>query len=89
MYIYQVAETSAGYHWDAVPLQSGDVGLVKQRPCQRGQEKYLLRTMQSCLFDVGGATLKTPETDQRFMDALSAALAELDAIDHSLTPLKR
>ena len=87
MYIYRV-ETSAGYHWDAVPLQSGDVGLVKQKAMPKEVKKYLFEQYkESCLFDVGGATLKNAELTKD-MDALSAALAELDAIDHSLTPLK-
>lgn len=87
MYVYRV-ETSAGYHWDAVPLQSGDVGIVKHKAMPKEVKKYLFeRYNENALFDMGEAQLKAPELTKE-MDSLSAALAELEAIDHSLTPLK-
>lgn len=87
MYIYRV-ETSAGYHWDAVPLQNGDVGIVKHKAMPKEVKKYLFEKYnEQTLFELDLAGLKGPELTKD-MDALSAALAELEAIDHSLTPLK-
>lgn len=87
MYIYRV-ETSAGYHWDAVPLQNGDVGIVKHKAMPKEVKKYLFdQYRDSTMFDIGDAILKAPELTND-MDSLSSALAELEAIDHSLTPIK-
>ena len=87
MYVYRV-ETSAGYHWDAIPTQHGTIGIVKHRAMPKEVRQYLAdRYSESALFDTGEATLKTMELTKD-MDSLAMALAELDAIDHSLTPLK-
>ena len=87
MYIYRV-ETSAGYHWDAVPLQNGDIGTVKHKAIPKDVKKYLFEQYrESALFDVGQAVLKGPELTEG-MDSLTTVLAELESIDHSLTPLK-
>lgn len=87
MYVYRV-ETSAGYHWDAVPLQSGDVGLVKHRAMPKEVKKYLFEQyLEETMFDAAHATLRGAELTQE-MDCLANALAELEAIDHSLTPIK-
>lgn len=87
MYVYRV-ETSAGYHWDAVPLQNGDVGLVKSKAMPREVKKYLFEQYkESTMFDMDSAKLKGAELTQG-MSELSTVLAELEAIDHSLTPLK-
>lgn len=87
MYIYRV-ETSAGYHWDAVPLQNGDVGIVKHKAMPKEIKKYLFEQYrENSLFEQDQATLKGPELTKD-MDSLTAALAELEAIDHSLTPIK-
>lgn len=87
MYVYRV-ETSAGYHWDAVPLQNGDVGIVKHKAMPKEVKKYLFEKYnESALFELDQAALRGAELTKD-MDAISAALAELEAIDHSLTPLK-
>jgi len=87
MYIYRV-ETSAGYHWDAVPLQNGDIGTVKHKAIPKDVKKYLFEQYrESAMFDVGQAVLKGPELTEG-MDSLTTVLAELEAIDHSLTPIK-
>lgn len=87
MYVYRV-ETSAGYHWDAIPTQDGTIGIVKHRAMPKEVRQYLAdRYSESALFDTGEANLKTMELTKD-MDSLAMALAELDAIDHSLTPLK-
>lgn len=87
MYIYRV-ETSAGYHWDAVPLQNGDIGTVKHKAIPKDVKKYLFEQYrESALFDVGQTVLKGPELTEG-MDSLTTVLAELEAIDHSLTPIK-
>ena len=87
MYIYRV-ETSAGYHWDPVPLQNGDIGTVKHKAIPKDVKKYLFEQYrESALFDVGQAVLKGPELTEG-MDSLTTVLAELESIDHSLTPLK-
>lgn len=50
MYIYRV-ETSAGYHWDAVPLQNGDIGTVKHKAIPKDVKKYLFEQYrESALF---------------------------------------
>lgn len=87
MYIYRV-ETSAGYHWDAVPLQNGDIGTVKHKAIPKDVKRYLFEQYrESALFDVGQAVLKEPELTEG-MDSLTTVLAELESIDHSLTPIK-
>lgn len=87
MYIYRV-ETSAGYHWDAVPLQNGDIGTVKHKAIPKDVKKYLFEQYrESALFDVGQVVLKGPELTEG-MDSLTTVLAELESIDHSLTPIK-
>ncbi|SIR65714.1 hypothetical protein SAMN05880558_12415 [Aeromonas sp. RU39B] len=87
MYAYRV-ETSAGYHWDAIPTQDGTIGTVKHRTMPKEVRQYLAdKYSESALFDTGKVTLKNMELTQD-MDSLAIALAELDAIDHSLTPLK-
>lgn len=87
MYVYRV-ETSAGYHWDAMPLQDGVMGYVKSKAMPKEVKAYICQQYsENALFDLGDATLKDPELT-RDMDSLNAALAELEAIDHSLTPIK-
>lgn len=87
MYVYRV-ETSAGYHWDAVPLQNGDVGIVKHRAMPKEVKKYLFEQYrEETMFDAAHAPLRGAELTQE-MDCLANALAELEAIDHSLTPIK-
>lgn len=87
MYVYRV-ETSAGYHWDAVPLQNGDVGLVKHKAMPKEVKKYLFEQYrEETMFDAAHAPLRGAELTQE-MDCLANALAELEAIDHSLTPIK-
>lgn len=87
MYVYRV-ETSAGYHWDAVPLQNGDVGIVKHKAMPKEVKKYLFEQYrEETLFDAAQAPLRGAELTQE-MDCLATALAELEAIDHSLTPIK-
>lgn len=87
MYVYRV-ETSAGYHWDAVPLQNGDVGLVKHRAMPKEVKKYLFEQYrEETMFDAAHAPLRGAELTQE-MDCLATALAELESIDHSLTPIK-
>lgn len=87
MYVYRV-ETSAGYHWDAMPLQDGGMGYVKSKAMPKEVKAYICQQYsENALFDLGDATLKDPELT-RDMDSLNAALAELEAIDHSLTPIK-
>lgn len=87
MYIYRV-ETSAGYHWDAVPLQNGDVGLVKHKAMPKEVKKYLFEQYrEETMFDAAHAPLRGAELTQE-MDCLATALAELEVIDHSLTPIK-
>lgn len=87
MYVYRV-ETSAGYHWDAVPLQNGDVGIVKHKAMPKEVKKYLFEQYrEETMFDAAHAPLRGAELTQE-MDGLAAALAELESIDHSLTPIK-
>ena len=87
MYIDRV-ETSAGYHWDAVPLQNGDIGTVKHKAIPKDVKKYLFEQYrENALFDVGQVVLKGPELTEG-MDSLTTVLAELESIDHSLTPIK-
>lgn len=87
MYVFRV-ETSAGYHWDAIPLQDGDVGIVKQRAMPAAVKQYLIdQYKQGALFDFEKASLRSQDLGNGLGD-LGGALAELDSIDHSLTPLK-
>ncbi|MFR9719916.1 hypothetical protein ACL00X_11225 [Aeromonas diversa] len=87
MYAFRV-ETSAGYHWDAIPLQDGDVGIVKQRAMPAAVKQYLIdQYKQGALFDFEKASLRSKDLGNGLGD-LGVALAELDSIDHSLTQLK-
>ncbi|QNF21613.1 hypothetical protein FT688_20620 [Aeromonas hydrophila] len=87
MYVFRV-ETSAGYHWDAIPLIDGDVGIVKQRAMPKEVKQYLINEYkQSPLFELERINLRSDEMDQG-IGKLSNILAELENIDHNLTPLK-
>ncbi|MBV7438935.1 hypothetical protein [Aeromonas sp. sif2416] len=87
MYVFRV-ETSAGYHWDAIPLVDGDVGIVKQRAMPKEVKQYLVNEYkQSPLFELEHINLRSDEMDQG-IGKLSNILAELESIDHNLTPLK-
>ncbi|MFB2830615.1 hypothetical protein ACE1BS_13550 [Aeromonas jandaei] len=87
MYLFRV-ETSAGYHWDAVPLADGCVGIVKSKTMPAAVKQYLSEQYQAqSLFELADANLRNNELTGD-MAAMNNALAELEAIDHSLTPLK-
>ncbi|MDO2946972.1 hypothetical protein M8828_01175 [Aeromonas simiae] len=87
MYAFRV-ETSAGYHWDAIPLLDGDVGIVKHKAMPAPVKKYLIEQYKKeALFDFDKAMLRSEALGNN-LGELNKVMAELDGIDHSLTPLK-
>jgi hypothetical protein len=87
MYAFRV-ETSAGYHWDAIPLEDGDIGIVKSRSMPKEVKKYLIdQFKESTLYDFDRVKLRSEELAGSLQECV-AVLQELDVIGHSLTHLK-
>jgi len=75
---YFRVETNAGYHFDVVPLDGGDVAAAKPKAMPAGVKKHLLGLFATeTLFDYDKAAMRS--------DPLSERLAE---IDKTLVPLR-
>ena len=74
---YFRVETNAGYHFDVVPLDGGDIAAAKPKAVPAGVKKHLLGLFSAeTLFDHDKAAMRS--------DALSE---RLDEIDKTLIPL--
>lgn len=77
---YFRVETNAGYHFDVVPLDGGDVAAAKPKAIPAGVKKHLLGLFTAeTLFDYDKAAMRSDPLSER-LDEIDKTLVPLDAL---------
>jgi len=77
---YFRVETNAGYHFDVVPLDGGDMLSIKPKAIPAGVKKHLLGLFAAeTLFDYDKAAMRSDPLSER-LDEIDKTLVPLDAL---------